>query len=62
MLIGEPVDSPCDQCQFTLHCGCCYDDHKYKMLNCDQYALAISCRELMADLQQYIAREKEKST
>lgn len=53
-------DSVCKHCQFILHCGCCYDDHDYKMETCDYYALADRYNKLSTQFDKMMARLMKK--
>lgn len=52
---NRPV-SVCNHCQFILHCGCCYDDHDYKLDTCDYYSLAHRYNLMSAQFDKMMAR------
>lgn len=47
---SAPQWSPCETCQFGLHCGCRNDKHTYKLEACEYYATAYELEWLKREL------------
>lgn len=61
MLTGND-ETVCKHCEFTLHCGCCYDDHAYKLETCGYYALWCNYQRLLDRLADYIKKYEGGTT